>query len=95
MEHMHVNMHGGCVCLYAKVHILCGTCDILFWVECVLISHGFVCCQDETGTVPSIGGGCGTLCIEHTTAFFGGGTVLVFLLHKPGEHMVRRMECGA
>ena len=59
------------------------------------ITHGFVCCQDGTGTLPSTGGGCGTLCIEHTTAFFGGGTVLVLLLHKPGEHMVRRMECGA
>ena len=39
------------------------------------------------------------LCIEHTTAFFGGGMVPVFncvgLLHKPGEHMVCRMECDA
>ena len=37
------------------------------------------------------------LCIKHTTASFGGGTVPVFnnvfLLRKPGEQMVCRMWC--
>ena len=66
--------------------------------ECSLISLSLMYLSEEgcsldrnLSTVPSIGGGCGTLCIEHTTAFFGGATVL----HKPGEHMVCRMECGA
>ena len=37
--------------------------------------EGKCCYSYAFGTVSSMGGDCGTVCTEHTTTFFGGGTV--------------------
>ena len=68
-----VPVHVQCMYMYVYVYDLGG---YLMSMQLHVHVHVSSLMDLWTGAVPVTGGACGTLCLEHATALFGGGRVL-------------------